>query len=115
MNVSGPGQQTGTWVAAGAINDAGSATANSTVDASGRVTATHILMSAAGTITLESDTQLRPFPAPTPGRQLVDGRWTLSAATGAYAGLSARGRLYATIDRTTNPPVITIVRDGNAE
>lgn len=45
---------------------------------------------------------------------MVDGTWTLVAATGAYAGWQARGRLYATVEPTT-PPEITIVRDGSAE
>jgi hypothetical protein len=115
MIVSAPGQQTGTWVAAGAINDAGTATASVTADASGRVTARHTLTSSAGTLTLDSDTRLRPFPVPTPPRQTVEGTWKLVDATEAYAGLRARGRLFATIDRTTSPTGITIVRDGSAE
>jgi hypothetical protein len=49
------GDQTGRWVAAGAINDKGTATATSFVESQGggkaRVRATHFLTSAAGMIT----------------------------------------------------------------
>ena len=115
MEVSGPGQQAGTWVAAGAINDAGRATATlSRPDAKGRATATHTLTGSAGTLTLNEDVRLQPFPPPTPNRLMVEGTWKLVAATGAYADLNARGRVDATVDREKVPPEITFVRDGSA-
>ena len=97
------GTQVGTWVAAGAINDAGSATAQVSVDPTGRGTGTHTLTSSAGTLTLEEDVQIQPFPPPTPRRLMIEGTWELVAATGAYAGLKARGKIYATVDRVKEP------------
>jgi len=74
MHRTGPGSQEGTWVAAGAINDSGTARATQTVVQQGpdrgRVNARHVLTSAAGTITLETQAWLRPFPPPMPPRQL---------------------------------------------
>lgn len=108
------GTQVGTWVVAGAINDAGSATAQVSVDPTGRGTGTHILTSSAGTLTLDEDVRIQPFPPPTPRRLMVEGTWRLVAATGAYADLKARGKIYATVDREKDPPEITFVRDGRA-
>jgi hypothetical protein len=107
-----PGTQVGTWVAAGAINDAGSATAQVSVDPDGRGTGTHTLTGSAGTLTLEEDVRLQPFPPPTPRRMMVEGKWELVAATGAYAGLKARGKINATVDRAKDPPEITFVRES---
>lgn len=121
----GSSDQTGTWVAAGAINDEGTAFATSVVVPHGGgkalVTATHTLTNSAenGMIELLSNTWLRPFPPPTPNRVMVEGTWMLVAATGAYADVHAYGKLYATVspgpvvdDRPTRE--ITIVRDGSA-
>jgi hypothetical protein len=117
MYASGPGLQSGTWVAAGAINGSGTAVATSVVVEHGGgkalVKATHILSSVDGTITLESHTWFRPFPPPTPPRVMVEGDWKQVDATGVYADVNSRGKLYATVDLTTRE--ITIVRDGNAE
>jgi hypothetical protein len=121
----GSSDQRGTWVAAGAINDEGTAFATSAVVPHGGgkalVTATHTLTNSAenGMIQLESHTWLRPFPPPTPNRVMVEGTWMLVAATGAYADMQAYGKLYATVspgpvvdERPTRE--ITIVRDGSA-
>jgi hypothetical protein len=117
MKATGPGAQSGTWVAAGAVNDNGTADATSVVvehgDGKALVKATHILSSVDGTITLESHTWFRPFPPPTPPHVMVEGEWKQVAATGVYADMDCRGRLYATVDLTTRE--ITIVRDGSAE
>jgi hypothetical protein len=117
MQARGPGRQEGTWVAVGAINDAGIATATAVVVEHGTgkalVKATHILTSVDGTMTLESHTWLRPFPPPTPPRVMVVGPWRQIAGTGVYAEIQTRGQLYATIEQTTGE--ITIVRDGSAE
>ena len=105
--------QVGTWVAAGAINDAGSATAEVSTDLNnGHGTGTHTLTSSAGTLTLEEDVRIQPWPPPTPRRLMIEGTWKLIAATGAYAGLKARGKMYATVDRVKDPPEITFVRDS---
>jgi hypothetical protein len=106
-----PGTQVGTWVAAGAINDAGTATAQVSA-AQGHGTGTHTLTGSAGTLTLEEDVQIRPYPPPTPRRLMVEGTWKLVAATGAYAGLKAKGKIYATVDGVKAPPEITFVRDS---
>jgi hypothetical protein len=103
----------GTWVAAGAINDAGDATAQvSTNQNNGHGTGTHTLTSLAGTLTLDEDVRIQPWPPPTPRRMMIEGTWKLIAATGAYAGLKARGKIYATVDRVKDPPEITFVRDS---
>jgi hypothetical protein len=113
MGLGEPGTQVGTWVAAGAINDAGSATAQvSKPDSHGRGAGTHTLTSSAGTLTLDEDVLIQPLPPPTPPRLMIEGDWELVAATGAYAGLKARGKVYATVDRAKNPPEITFVRAG---
>jgi hypothetical protein len=117
MNPTQPsGTQAGTWVAAGAINDAGNATAQVSVDpTTGRGTGTHTLTGSAGTLTLKEDVEIQPFPPPTPRRLMIEGTWELKAATGAYADLKkAGGKIYATVDREKDPPEITFGRDGRA-
>jgi hypothetical protein len=117
MTATAPGKQTGTWVAAGAINDAGTADATSVVVQHGGgkalVKATHVLTSVDGSLTLESHTWFRPFPAPTPPRVMVEGTWQRVGATGVYEDVNAHGNLYATVDQATRE--ITIVRDGSAQ
>jgi hypothetical protein len=120
MEVSGPGQQTGTWVGAGAINDAGTAIAIlERPDERGNATARHTLTGREGTLTLDERVRLRPFPPPTPHRLMVEGTWELFAATGRFANLTnAQGRVDATVDREKvppEPPEITFVRVGTAE
>jgi hypothetical protein len=120
MQPVAPGRHTGTWVGAGAINDAGAAVMTFSIDEhgpdKGRVEGKHDLTSAKGTITLEFQAWLRPFPAPTPPRQvMVEGTWKLVAATGDYAGRQARGRLYGTADRTVSPPQATNLFEGTAD
>jgi hypothetical protein len=106
MRATEPGKQTGTWVAAGAINDAGTAFATTVVVEHGGgkalLKATHVLTSVDGEITLESHTWFRPFPLPTPPRAMVEGTWEQVAATGVYADHHARGKLFATVDQTTS-------------
>jgi hypothetical protein len=125
----GPTDQTGPWVAAGAIDDEGTATITQSQitpqsDGTALVEATHLLTSRdpAQRLELESRTRLRPFPPPPPNRRvMVEGTWRLVSATGAYANLRANGRLYATITDSvidgTEPMEIrkiTLVRDGSA-
>jgi hypothetical protein len=124
MRIVEPRKQDGTWVAAGAINDTGTATATTTPPVQvgstdkGRFTATHVLTSAAGrgTITLEGESEIQSFPPPSPPRPpaRIEGTWEITGATGTYANLRGRGsgKLYATVDPTTQE--VTIVRDGKA-
>ncbi len=120
MRIVGERKQDGTWVAAGAINDRGTATATTTPPVQvgstdkGRFTATHVLTSAAGTITLEGESEIQSFPPPSPPRPpaRVEGKWDVTGATGTYANLRGSGKLYATVDPTTQE--VTIVRDGKA-
>ena len=110
------GTQVGTWVAAGAINDAGSATALVSVNQNnGHGTGKHTLTGAAGTLTLDEKVRLQPWPPPTPPRLMIEGTWKLVDGTGAYAGLEGGGKIYATVDRAKDPPEITFVRDGSAK
>jgi hypothetical protein len=119
--------QSGTWVAAGAINDEGTARiteieSEDQEDGTRLIKATHVLVSGgdpAQMIELRSQSLLRPFPPPPPKRRvMVEGSWRLVAGTKAYANLRARGKLYATAaDREIDGgPVreITLVRDGSA-
>jgi hypothetical protein len=113
--LSGPTSQVGTWVGAGAVNDSGSAVAEfelTPMAGKALLTGTHVLTGANGTITIQTRAWVRPFPPPTPPRAMAEGTWKMIAGTGAYAGLEARGKVYATADFTTGE--ITILRDGSA-
>jgi hypothetical protein len=120
--------QTGTWVAAGAIDDEGTARVTQ-IQSTGQedgtllIEATHVLVSGDDPdqmIELRDRTTLQPFPPPEPQhRVLVEGRWRLASGTKAYADRSARGKLYATVtDRLVDGTVdreATLVRDGSVE
>jgi hypothetical protein len=120
--------QTGTWVAAGAIDDEGTARVTQ-IQSTGQddgtllIEATHVLVSGDDPdqmIEFRDRTTLQPFPPPEPQhRVLVEGRWSLASGTKAFANLSARGRLYATVtDRLVDGTVdreLTMVRDGSVE
>jgi hypothetical protein len=116
MQLTGPNTQAGTWVGAGAVNDAGSGAATFTVvphgNDAGLLTGTHVLTGSSGTITIETIAFVRPFPPPTPPRAMAEGTWRIVGGTGAYADLKGRGKVYATADFATGE--ITIVRDGSA-
>jgi hypothetical protein len=114
MQLTGPNTQQGTFVAAGAINDAGSASATFSVTPAapgrGALHGTHVLEGAGGTITLDTRAVVFPFPPPNPPRAWARGKWTIVDATGDYAGITGDGAVYATADFTTGE--ITIIRDG---
>jgi hypothetical protein len=113
--LSSPTTQVGTWVGAGAVNDAGTVVAEFTLTPMANkalLTGTHVLTSSNGTITIQTNAWVRPFPPPTPARAMAEGTWKVTAGTGAYTGLQGRGKVYATADFTTGE--ITIVRDGSA-
>ena len=114
---TGSGTQAGTFVSAGAVNDAGSAAATFTLVAAGggcgSLTGTHVFTGAQGTISVYTDALACPFPPAVPPRSFVRGRWEVVGATGAYAGLRGKGRIVATGDFATG--VITIARDGKVK
>ncbi len=114
---TGAGTQAGTFVSAGAVNDAGSAAATFTLvpagGGCGSLTGTHVMTGAAGTISIYTDALACPFPPSSPPRSFVRGRWEVVGGTGAYAGLGGKGRIFATGDFATG--VITIARDGKVK
>jgi hypothetical protein len=111
---TGDGTQAGTFVAAGAVNDAGSATAVFQVShragGCGTLTGPHTFTGANGTITVFTRAAVCPFPPPTPPRSFARGTWRVIGATGDYAGLRGQGRIFATADFTNGE--ITIARVG---
>jgi hypothetical protein len=110
-----PNQQTGTWVGTGAINDAGNATATFSLTPKRNdrqiLTGTHVLTSSKGTISVHTRAQVHSSSPAAPPRSFAVGRWRITSATGAYAGMKGRGRVLATADFSTG--AITIVRDGH--
>jgi len=114
MTLTGPTTQAGTFSAAGAVNDAGAASATFTVTPAqtgrGILRGTHTLTGALGTITVRVRARVRPFPPPTPPRALAEGHWWIVDGTGAYEDLSGGGGLTAVADFTNSQ--ITIIRSG---
>lgn len=108
---TGRGTQVGTFHAAGAVSDTGTATADFTVtptdDGRAILEGDHILSSAVGTLVVRSRVTLSPYPSP---RVIAQGSWRIVAATGGYAGLAGRGKSLAVGDFTTF--TATIMRDG---
>lgn len=109
---TGVGTQAGTFHAAGAISDSGTATAPGfTVtplgDGRARLEGDHILSSPQGTIVIHSVATVFPFPSP---RVIAKGTWKVVSGTGAYAGAEGRGKVLAVGDFTTG--TATIMRDG---
>jgi hypothetical protein len=111
---TGDGTQAGTFVAAGAVNEAGSAAATFHVtpgnDGCGVLTGPHRFTGANGSITVFTRATICPFPPSTPPRSYARGKWKVIGATGAYEGLQGGGHVYATADFTNGE--ITIARDG---
>ena len=114
---TGEGTQAGTFVAAGAVNDAGTSTAVFNVrpgkGGCGVLTGSHTFTGAGGTITVFTNADFCPFPPPTPPRSWVRGKWRVVGASGGYAGLHGHGHIFATGDFTNGQ--ITIARDGEVE
>jgi hypothetical protein len=110
-----PNMQSGTFVATGAINDAGSAAATFTLAPTANdrqlLEGAHVLTGSGGTITIETRAYVHDSSPPSPPRSHAVGHWWISAATGSYAGLAGRGEVIATADFTTGE--ITILRDGH--
>jgi hypothetical protein len=115
--VTGEGTQAGTFVAAGALNDAGTAVATFRVtpgkNGCGVLTGPHMLMGSVGTITVLTKGAICPFPPTNPPRSFASGTWRVIGSSGSYAGLHGRGTIVATADFTTGE--ITIARDGEVE
>ena len=115
--LTGPTSQAGTWAAAGAINDAGTVvvdefTVTSTVEGEASITGTHVLTGEHGTISIETNGTVRPFPPPEPPRVFVEGGWHIVGGTGDYADLAGDGHLHVTVDFTNGQ--LTIAREGTA-
>lgn len=111
---TGEGTEAGTFVAAGAVNDAGSSTAEFRIipaaGGCGIVTGPHTYTGEHGTITVFTRAAVCPFPPPTPPRSFARGKWHVVGATGDYAGLRGKGKIFATADFTNGE--LTIARDG---
>jgi hypothetical protein len=110
MTITGPNSAEGTFASAGGVNDSGSATAVFTVDGRGKLTGTHTLVGSNGTIVMATRAKVRPFPPPTPPRVFMEGTWSITSGTGAYADLEGRGKILAVADFTDER--LTIIRDG---
>ena len=114
---TGAGTLAGTFVSAGAVNEAGSVAARFSLvpvkGGCGSLTGTHVLTGAAGTLSLETDALACPYPPASPPRSFVRGKWQVVGGTGVYAGLEGKGEIVATGDLGTG--VITIARDGKAK
>lgn len=114
MQITSQSSAAGTFVSAGAVNDRGAATATFSVDpSSGNLTGTHTLNGSQGTIVMATRAKVRPFPPPTPPRVFMEGRWSITSGTGAYADLEGRGEILAVADFTDGR--LTIIRDGRVE
>ena len=110
MTITGPGAAAGTFASAGGVNDRGSATATFSVDSRGNLTGTHTLVGSLGTIVMATRAKVRPFPPPTPPRVFMEGTWSITSGTGAYADLEGKGKILAVADFTDGR--LTIIRDG---
>ena len=122
-------KQIGSWVAAGAIDDEGTATITNIVltpvPGAGKAlaTVTQVLISRddpAQMLELLDHVWVRPFPLPPPNHRVkLEGTWQLVAGTKAYADLRARGKLSGTnTDRLVDGKPgreSTVVRGGTAE
>ena len=78
MQLTGPDTAAGSWVGAGAISDAGSATATFTLVPEGnhgKSSGTHVLTGSDGTISIETNAGIRPFPPQE--RERVEGGWKI--------------------------------------
>lgn len=92
---------TGTFVAAGAVNDSGPATATVTLTPIGNDAAmekgTHTLTGGLGTITIRFRGRIRPLSSP---HQFGKGSFKIVGGTGAYAGLRGKGKFILAADFT---------------
>ncbi len=110
MQITGAGFAAGDFVSAGGVNDRGNAMATFSVDSRGNLTGTHTLTGSEGTIVMATRAKIRPFPPPTPPRVFMEGTWSITGGTGAYADLEGRGKILAVADFADGR--LTIIRDG---
>jgi hypothetical protein len=110
MQITGAGSAAGSFVSAGGVNDRGPATATFSVDSRGNLTGTHVLDGSEGTIVMATRAKVRPFPPLTPPRVFMEGTWSITSGTGAYADLKGKGKILAVADFTDGR--LTIIRDG---
>ena len=110
----GPGGTAGTFVASGAVRDAGTVTGRSTVTPvgngdDGRLEGTLTLVGALGTITEESSGIAGPLGIPHTAAQ---GTFRIVGGTGAYADITGQGTFTTVADFSTNQAVR--IDDGQA-
>ena len=110
----GPGGTAGTFVASGAVRDAGTAMGSSTVTPfgngdDGRLEGTVTLAGSLGTITEEFSGIAGPLGMPHTAAQ---GTFEIVRGTGAYAGLTGHGTFRTVADFSTNQAVR--IDDGQA-
>jgi hypothetical protein len=112
MTIEG-GTAAGTFASAGAVNDRGTAAAEFTVDSRGNLRGTHVLTGSKGTIVMATRAKIHPYPPPAPPRVFMEGAWSITRGTGAYADLRGNGRILAVADFTDGR--LTIIRDGKVK
>lgn len=110
----GPGGTAGTFIASGAVRDAGTMTGQSTVTPfgngdDGRLEGTLTLVGALGTITEEFSGIAGPLGMP---HTTAQGTFRIAGGTGAYAGITGQGTFQTVADFTTNNAVR--IDDGQA-
>jgi hypothetical protein len=110
----GPGGTAGTFVASGAVRDAGTVTGRSTVTPfgngdDGRLEGTLTLVGALGTITEEFSGIAGPLGIPHTAAQ---GTFRIVGGTGAYADITGQGTFNTVADFSTNQAVR--IDDGQA-
>jgi len=114
---TGQGSQAGTFIASGALNDAGIATATFQIkpgkNGCGVLAGPHTFTGSTGTFTVLTKGVICPFPPPNPPRVFASGTWRVVDAFGGYQGLRGRGTILATADFSTGE--ITIARDGDVD
>jgi hypothetical protein len=111
----GPGGTAGTFVASGAVRDAGTAMGSSTVTPfgngdDGRLEGTVTLAGALGTITEEFSGIAGPLGMPHTAAQ---GTFRIVSGTGAYADLTGQGTFTTVADFSTNQAVRIDVGQAN--
>jgi hypothetical protein len=113
----GPGGTAGTFIASGDVQDAGTATGQSTVTpfgsgGDGRLEGTVTLVGSLGTITEEFSGIAGPLGHPHTAAQ---GTFRLVGGTGAYAGITGEGTFTTVADFSTNQAVRIDVGEGEGD
>lgn len=99
---------TGTWTASGVVTDSFAVT-EQTWFGSGTIHYVGTLTGSAGTITIAVQAKFVGFVAPF---EQVKGNWTITSGTGAYTNLHGTGDYAATVNTSTQPPIVTETLTG---